>query len=97
MTPPNPGGGADEEGREPVRQLRPPAVEMIAAVGEPDTTLGRFLVWPEGRRDEAVVVEAHGIFGALDMAADLFPDGDPWCADEAPAAARSLATPAGDP
>lgn len=65
-----------------VRQLRPPEVEMIDAVGEPDLTLGRFWVWPEDNPGAAVLVEAHGVFGALDMGPDLWPDGDPWCARE---------------
>lgn len=65
-----------------IRQLRPPAVEMIASVGEPLTGLGTFRVWPEGGRDRAVTVEAHGLFGAMNMGPDLFPDEDPWCAEE---------------
>lgn len=66
---------------DPLRQLRPPTLHVVAAVGDPDLRLGRFRVWSEGHYQDAIVVDAYGIVGAMDMAATLWPDGDPWGAE----------------
>jgi hypothetical protein len=68
---------------EAVRHLRPEPVELVAAVGEPDTALRRFRVYPEAHPEQAVLVEAFGLLDAMVMATEIWPDGDPWGCDDA--------------
>lgn len=66
----------------PIRRLRPAKIEIVAAVGEPNTTLRRFRVWSEGTPENARLVEAFGVLDAMAMAEEFWPDGDPWAAEE---------------